>query len=118
MKKCQLGTGIGNLKWPKCSELCALSDEMSPSILFRCWAAFSDSLKLHLSALLTADTFLTKRHNTNIFLLPSLNIALWGEGKFKQNNNQLFQLAEERRKDRGFSLSDGWPVGPVSANEN
>ena len=29
---------------------------------------------------------------------------------------ELFQLAEERRKDRGFSLSDGWPVGPVSAS--
>ena len=37
------------------------------------------------------------------------------EGKFKPKNNQPFQLAEERRKDRGFSLSDGWPVGPVSA---
>ena len=43
-----------------------------------------------------------------IFLSPR-------EGKFKQKNNQLFQLAEERRKDRGFSLSDGWPVSPVSA---
>ena len=50
---------------------------MSPPILFRSWATFSDSLKLHLSALLAADTFLTKRHNTNNFLPPSLNIALW-----------------------------------------
>ena len=46
-----------------------------------------------------------------IFLSPR-------EGKFKQKYNQLFQLAEERRKDRGFSLSDGWPVSPVSATLN
>ena len=46
-----------------------------------------------------------------IFLSPR-------EGKFKQKNNQLFSWLKERRKDRGFSLSDDWPVGPVSAKCN
>ena len=46
-----------------------------------------------------------------IFLSPR-------EGKFKQKNNQLFSWLKERRKDRGFSLSDDWPVGPVSALSN
>ena len=78
IKNCQLATGIGNLKWLKCSELCAVSDEMSPLIQFRSQTAFSDSLELHLSALETADTILIKRHNTIKFLPPSLNIALWG----------------------------------------
>ena len=79
IKNCQLATGIGNLKWLKCSELCAVSDEMSPPIQFRSQTAFSDSLELHLSALETADTILAKRHNTYNFLPQSLNIALWGE---------------------------------------
>ena len=37
----------------------------------------------------------------------------------RENSNwkkSAFQLAEERRKNRGFGLSDGWTVGPVSAN--
>ena len=53
---------------------------------------------------------------SKIFTLVCCNFVSPREGKFKQKNNQLFQLAEERRKDRGFSLSDGWPVSPVSAN--
>jgi len=32
---------------------------------------------------ITLDTFLTKRHNTNKFLPPSLNIALWESTKLK-----------------------------------
>ena len=46
-------TGIGKLKWPKRSELYALSDEVSPqSGSGPARAAFSDSLELlHLSAL-------------------------------------------------------------------
>ena len=35
-------------------------------------------------------------------------------GKIQTEKNSAFQLAEERRKDRGFGLSDGWTVGPVS----
>ena len=37
-------------------------------------------------------------------------------GKIQTKKQLAFQLAEERRKERGFSrLSDGWTVGPVSA---
>ena len=36
------------------------------------------------------------------------------EGKFKLKKKSAFQLAEERRKDRGFGPSDSWTVGPVS----
>ena len=107
IKNCQLATGIGNLKWPKCSKLCALSDEMSPPIQFRSQAAFSDSLELHLLALETADTFLTKRHNTNKFLPPSLNIALWamaepwlieGFSKVTMFDSECYPLLSFRRR--------------------
>ena len=35
-------------------------------------------------------------------------------GKIQTEKKSAFQLAEERRKDRGFGPSDGWTVGPVS----
>ena len=37
-------------------------------------------------------------------------------GKIQTEKKSAFQLAEERRKDRGFGPSDGWTVGPVSPN--
>ena len=44
-----------------------------------------------------------------IFLSPR-------ERKFKLKKS-AFQLAEEKRKERGFGPSDGWTVGPVSPNQ-
>ena len=72
-----LPVGHRNWKWPKCSGLCALSNEMSPPIQYRSWTSLSDSSELNLSALLSAYIFLTKRHSKNTIFAPSLNIALW-----------------------------------------
>ena len=44
-----------------------------------------------------------------IFLSPR-------EGKFKQKNNQLFSWLKKEGKTEASAWSDGWPVGPVSAN--
>ena len=73
-----MGAGIGNLKWPKFSELFALLHEIPLPIQFKAWAAFSASQKLHLSTLKTADIFLIMRSNKNSILALTLNIALWG----------------------------------------
>ena len=51
-----------------------------------------------------------------MFTLVYCNFSKSQGGKIQTEKESAFQLAEERRKDRGFGLSYGWPVGPVSAN--
>ena len=63
-----MGTGIGSLKWPKCSALCGLSDEMSSPIQYRSWTALSDYSELQLSALKTRHVHFAKYFHASILI--------------------------------------------------
>ena len=56
-----------------------------------------------------------KIFKSKMFTLVYYNFSKSQGGKIqKKKIKSAFQLAEERRKDRGFGPSDGWTVGPVN----